>query len=451
MTDKQTPTTPPNRSFLEFRISVANSAHGHNDFVTMEAKPSGNFVYKEGPIGDTIIGAGHIRREIFPGADWDEIYTRTVSRGFTLVNETKMQTMTAKQKITTSNNGLSPIEDDDVRNFLDGIISTATETMTKLFTVRVTDIRDEHIEQADKLLAKMWAEKDKLKLAEFNKLLDQLHLIIPRRIPNVRYTHAASMGQAESILTKEQDIFDFVVGNVRMARKSAAEVTVREPGKKEPTILEKNGCEMRKVTQEEEKFVRDLMHGTKVSKIFACNNKKTEKDFEAFIKARKLGKYAEKDWDYKTPQGSAHNGVAFLMHGSSDCNWESIFFNGMYVPEDSSGAAHGRAFGNGAYFADLAQKSAGYTSLSGSYWAGGSGGRGLIGIYEVATGEVYDIYGEGKGVPQNWSQLQTKHPGADCLWAMSKRSDKSSYLMNEEIIIYKAQQCTIRFLAEIVN
>jgi hypothetical protein len=47
-------------------------------------------------------------------------------------------------------------------------------------------------------------------------------------------------------------------------------------------------------------------------------------------------------------------------------------------------------FGNGTYFAPLAQKSLGYTD--GGYWTGGNADVRFLAIYRVATGKHYDIY-----------------------------------------------------------
>jgi poly [ADP-ribose] polymerase len=438
--------TAPNRKYLEFRISVANTTRGHNDMVTMDMKPSGNFVYKEGPIGDTIIAPGHITRRVLPGALWDETYRKVLSRGYALAGQQKRET----KDITTEDTGTteeSPIEDEAIRNFMAGLIGTAAVTMSKMFTVKVTDISDEHIEAATKILNQLWESKDTISVASFNALLDKLHFAVPRRIPNVRLDHIASKAQIQEKLQKEQDIFDFMVSNVYAARHGDNSLikVVRE---KPPTILEKHSCEMWQPSKEDEEFVRELMgsSASRISKIFCCKNKETEKKEIEYKKVHKLGEFAEKEWQFKTPQGSSKNGISYLFHGSRDCNWSSIIFNGIMIPVT---ATNGRAFGNGAYFADLAQKSIGYTSVSGSYWAGGTGGRGILGIYEVCTGEVYDIYGEGKGVPNDWADLQAKHPGADCLWAMSKRNNGTSYLMNEEIIVYKPEQCTVKYIVEI--
>jgi poly [ADP-ribose] polymerase len=101
-------------------------------------------------------------------------------------------------------------------------------------------------------------------------------------------------------------------------------------------------------------------------------------------------------------------------------------------------------FGNGIYFADKAQKSIGYTSLRGSYWAGGSGDKAYLALFAVHTGNwlhakkheywMYDL---------NERNLKNRGP-YDSLFA------EGGYdLRNNEYIVYNLAQCTVNYLVEI--
>jgi hypothetical protein len=64
-----------------------------------------------------------------------------------------------------------------------------------------------------------------------------------------------------------------------------------------------------------------------------------------------------------------------LLHGTRSVNCSGILREGFRLPNQLKGVViTGAMFGPGIYFADDWKKSAGYTSLSGSYWSSGSGG-----------------------------------------------------------------------------
>ena len=99
-------------------------------------------------------------------------------------------------------------------------------------------------------------------------------------------------------------------------------------------------------------------------------------------------------------------------------------------------------FGYGIYFADKAKKSIGYTS--GGYWAGGSSrGKGYLALYDIH-----------QGVPYHVKRHQSEHSSLD--WDKLRRYGKydslfaqgGADLVNNEYIVYKEQQCTIRYIVE---
>ena len=105
----------------------------------------------------------------------------------------------------------------------------------------------------------------------------------------------------------------------------------------------------------------------------------------------------------------------------------------------------GKMFGYGIYYAPKARKSLGYTSLSGSYWANGSSSSGFMALMDVAYGKPYDVHSfDSKYYNFNYDALQRACPGANCLHA-----HEGSMLRNDEIIVYKEEQCTIKYLVEL--
>ena len=444
--------------YLELRCCRANVARGRNDRATLEEKPDGTFLEKIGRIGDRI----NVKRRSYPMDLWDTEVDKLLSKGFEIVNTEKMVS-----KTLTDSNSVSeverPLDDQEVQEILDYLRSFAKEKMSQTFLVRVEDIKDEDINAAAEILKKLLESEDMISVSVFNQMLDRLHMKVPRNIPNVRKDHVVSKEQYKEKLQKEQDIFDFMIDQVHRLRNDSKRLI--EIGQ---TILERYEIDMRPATPEELDTVKKKMKDAadRITRVWKISNKKTEKYFDNYCKKYKLGEYCDKPFDTKTPQGEAHNGIAELFHGSGTENWFSIFTGGLWLRPELLGARIcGKAFGHGIYFAPLAQKSMGYTSSRGAYWTNGQENRGYMAIFKVATGEIYDIYGEENGVPDNYNQLQSKHgKHADCTWAMSKKTNNSSYLMNEEVIVYtdgstredqkdvsednKLSQCTIEYLIE---
>jgi poly [ADP-ribose] polymerase len=108
----------------------------------------------------------------------------------------------------------------------------------------------------------------------------------------------------------------------------------------------------------------------------------------------------------------------------------------------------GSMFSNGIYFAPKCQKSIGYTSLSGAYWTRGGNNTAYMALFEVAYGTPYVIYQHDSSCYHlNYDVLQNKNPKCNCLHA---KADKGM-LRNDEIVFYRNDQMTIKYLIEIGN
>lgn len=177
-----------------------------------------------------------------------------------------------------------------------------------------------------------------------------------------------------------------------------------------------------KADAEDEKKIKALMgnkayHFTQAWKI---SNVLTEKKFEAY-------------------KGSKE--TKLLWHGSRNENFLSILQNGLLL--NPNAVLTGKMFGYGIYFAPSFQKSLGYTSLEGSYWARGSRDFGFIALFEVATGKSYDVYNH-FGYLSSFREKDIKAKHCDSLFA-----HKGAMLRNDEIVVYNESACTIRYLIQV--
>ena len=130
-----------------------------------------------------------------------------------------------------------------------------------------------------------------------------------------------------------------------------------------------------------------------------------------------------------------------FWHGSRTENWWNILRTGL-VLRPTNVVINGKMFGYGIYFAPKARKSVGYTSLRNSYWAKGTSNYGFLALCEVAYGKPYDVYDEQRDM--TWERLQRVAPGCSSLHAHAGPS-----LRNDEVIVYKEDQVTIKYLVEL--
>lgn len=101
-------------------------------------------------------------------------------------------------------------------------------------------------------------------------------------------------------------------------------------------------------------------------------------------------------------------------------------------------------FGRGIYFADKADKSIGYTSLYGSRHAGGQSDKAYLAIYEVATGNEFNVNRwDSSMVMLDNLVFKREHRGCNSLHAHA-----GSDLLNDEYIIYDEDACRIKYFLE---
>jgi hypothetical protein len=138
-----------------------------------------------------------------------------------------------------------------------------------------------------------------------------------------------------------------------------------------------------------------------------------------------------------------------LFHGTRTVNVKGILEKSLLLPKQLVGVSiNGAMFGPGLYWADDWKKSAGYTSLRGSIWSGGSGGvqsrAAFMFAADVVLGEPHVAPGpHGYTAPPN---------GAHCVFGMGRNhptaKNRGSGVENNEWIVFHNAQSRLRYLAE---
>jgi len=133
--------------------------------------------------------------------------------------------------------------------------------------------------------------------------------------------------------------------------------------------------------------------------------------------------------------------TSLLFHGTRSVNVRGILKEALRLPKQLVGVViTGAMFGPGLYFADDWKKSAGYTSLTNSYWSRGSGAVANRGAFMFAADVVL---GQPFVAPQahGYTCPPDKH---HCIYGKAGHSG----VQNNEFIVFDSRQHRLRYLIE---
>lgn len=405
----------------EYKYLICTKADANN-YKYYEMIPNGDsFTVKYGRMGQP----GYQTRT-YSISQFDKKYSEKIKKGYEDKTELKSEVV----EEVTSNNSQSEykdIENKIIAEIVNRLQKMAKETIAKNYTVNSTTVTQAMIDEAQNILSSLISIQD---VDEFNKNLIQLFNAIPRKMKKVSDYLAKSKEDFSKIITDEQNLLDVMQGQVYVPQHKEKDDTVQT----NETILEHFGLEMQETTTEEIVMIKNLLaeDANRYVNSWKVINKETQERFDKFVKENNI------------------NNTKMLWHGSRSENFWSIIKTGL-VLRPTNAIITGKLYGYGIYFAPRARKSIGYTSVNGSYWANGSNKTGFMAIFEVAYGTPYDVYDfDSKYHEMNYNLLQKFKQGANCLHAHAGASMGGySSLKNDEIVFYKQEQMTIKYLVEI--
>jgi len=389
-----------------------------------------NKFYRMIPHGDSWtaefgrVGSSCQKRE-YPMSEWDKKYfEKTEKHGY--VDKTDLMEDLISEK-RPDGPKYKEIKSESIRDIVKRLRSMAKEAIAKNYNISSGKVTQAMVDEAQKIIDSMIFISNSY---TFNQTLLQLFKVIPRKMSDVN-SFLVPSGSDPDVLKKtikrEQDLLDVMRGQI-------VSKAIDEPGEvteefRDKTILDVLGLEFEECSESDIEKIKDLLGESKKRFIRAwkVNNQKTDEKFRSFVEKEKI-----KD-------------TKFLWHGSRNENWWSIINTGL-VLRPTNAVITGKMFGYGLYYAPKAKKSIGYTSIEGSYWARGGASTAFMAVMEVAYGKPYDVYSfEPRFNSLTYDSLQKMCPGANCLHAHAG----NGMLRNDEIIVYKEDQCTIRYLVEI--
>ena len=258
----------------------------------------------------------------------------------------------------------------------------AKKSIQNNYYVSSEEVTIHQVESAQRLLMEL-SQNICLKMdtTQFNKDLLELYQIIPRKMNHVQNhliqapKSEEDIAEIETLLSKEQATLDVMTSQVELNKSQKEKVQTT------PDILGELGIQIQPIQDEKAIEMLKKMMGAdekKFKQAFQVTNVNTQPHFDAFVKQSK------------------NKTTKLFWHGSRNENWLSILKTGLIL-RPTNAVITGKMFGYGLYFADKCRKSLNYTSLRGSYWAGGSQNTAYMALFEVHTGEQLKLK-----VRENW-------------------------------------------------
>lgn len=389
------------------------------------ASANNNKFYKMIPHGDTWtaeygrVGSSSQKRE-YSMSQWESKYNEKIRKGYVDQSELVEDLIQIEKP---KNSEYKEIENKVIAEIVERLQVMAKQAISENYTISSNKVTQAMVDEAQNVLTSLINMSD---IEEFNNTLLKLFMVIPRKMSNVKYYLAKSEKDFGRIVQSEQDLLDVMKGQV--VQKHIIDEVEKDENQAEYTILDKLGLVFEECDNHDIAIIKTALGSCsdKFHRAWRVENIKTQQRYDNFVKENNI-----KD-------------TRLLFHGSRNENWWSIINTGL-VLRPTNAVITGKMFGYGIYYAPKARKSLGYTSLSGSYWARGNSPSGFMALMEVAYGKPYDVYSfDSKYYKFNYEALQQACPGANCLHA-----HEGSMLRNDEIIVYKEEQCTIKYLIEL--
>lgn len=397
-----------------YLIKVEPNAN-NNKFYKMIELDNGTFKVEYGRIGN-----GNIQTRYYPMSQWETKLNEKLSTRKGYFDQTRL---VAEPVVKRENKKYLDIENLSILQIVTRLQTMAKQAIKDNYIIKPNSVTQTMIDEAQLTLNNLITTNN---IELFNKILVELFKIIPRKMGKVKDYLAIKIDDFANILQREQDLLDVMKGQVveHSIVDETEEDNIELPSQ---TILDVLGIRFEEITEEEKNIIKKQLGSIsdKYYQAWKIINIKTQTNFDEFINNNKI------------------KNTKLLWHGSRNENWWSIINSGLVLRP--SAVITGKMFGYGIYFAPKAQKSLGYTSLNGSYWTKGNSNSAYMSLYDVAYGKAYDVHSfDSQFYNFNYETLQKHKKDANCLHAHA-----GNMIRNDEIIVYKEEQTTIKYLVEL--
>lgn len=394
------------------RKFICVSKNNNNKFYNMTDQGDGTFIAEWGRVGSSSSQSQYNIKE------WDKKCKEKIKKGYKDITHIFADEVIKEEFLDITN--------PQVAALVQSLQNYAKKSVFDNYIIGSESVTQTMIDDAQSLINLLSDKinKKRIRYKEIDNLLLELFTIIPRKMLNVNNHLSASMkdpkNDLKKVIANEQATLDVMSGEVQTHAKT-------KEADKSKTLLDAMGMIITKVSDEDESLIKKLMG----------------KDKNYFLSAYEVNHINHRNRFDDNLKSSKNKNTKLLWHGSRNENWWSILESGL-VLRPSNAVINGKMFGYGIYFADKAQKSLGYSSLSGSYWAGGNSSKAYLALYEVHLGRSLKVKEHDSWMYQLNDEVLKEKGNYNSLFAKG-----GADLINNEYIVYNEPQCTIKYLVEV--
>ena len=338
-----------------------------------------------------------------------------------------------KKTVTTKLAVDTTVYDPAVSSLLNQLIDENVHSITSMTSIKFTangfatelgPVTADHVSKARKVLDELNDKMDKNGVMDagnkdVQKLNSLFFSLIPKPFSRKISTDDMILGAVK--IQEEFDILDQLAAGVSMGAAMNQNTTAKMNALGTEIELLTDTKEYDRITRYIEGSKADNHRGSdvwgyRVKQIFKIKIPTERAQYEAALK--KYGNVEE------------------VFHSSAVSNCLSIIKSGLIVPPVSAPHVCGRMMGNGIYSSSMSSKALNYGV---GFWGGRKSkyGNAFLFVLNFSMGKTYITYSaQPNGAPN----------GYDSLWAKPGRS-----LYNDELVVYKLDQNTIKYMVEMVR
>ena len=417
---------------MKFAKLIMITEDNHNKEYIMTQIDSSTFKAEWGRVGSSYQSTTYSMYE------WDSKYKSKVKKGYKDISN-------LVEKVTVDGDVKSLpydyITNKSVKDILNRLYQYTDSYLKENYLVNTVDVSKAQIDEAYKIIDELerLAYSRHLDVREVNRNLIKLFETIPRRMSRVKdylCDDSITKDKVDEKIRAELDMLKTMSDAVELrlkkqaASKKTAKVEKLSESEQKDKLLADLGLVVEDVTDEDIKFIKKQLGESShlFKKAWKITNPATEKRFNDLVATD----------DFKGKE------VKYYWHGSRNQNWYNIIQTGL-TANPKGVKITGKMFGYGIYFAPKAKKSVNYTSLEGSYWASGNDKSGFMALFEVAMGNVLDVYDHHYWCSRTNKEEMWKHNKCHTLYAHEGRG----FLYNDEVIAYDDAQVNIKYIVEL--
>jgi len=362
----------------------------NNKFYNMEEHDDASISVHYGRVGQT---GTHLTYGPYERS-WDSLLKSKTKKGYTDHTELRADNVAPATEFVD-------ISEPSIAQIVRTLQQFSSKTVQQNYTVSSESVTPQMVTEAQRLVDYLVGviPKSKKGIESFNESLIELYTVIPRKMSKVGdfllppdQFAKATKERAQKMVSNEQDLLDVMQGQV------VTHTAVKDNTDTKKTLLDAMGIELIVPTAKDIAAVKKALSRESAnlfSRCFKVCNTKTQKKFDNWVEKAK------------------DRAIKQFWHGSRNENWWSILESGLLI------------------------RPAGAITTG----ARGGSGTGLLSLYDVHIGNMFVV--ETSRCSMNWKRLKDEGD-YDSLYAKKGRS-----LYNNEYIVYKADQCTVKYLVEI--